>query len=468
MIRPVAAWLRLPALVCAGAALCLAAGCVSHPQAVQQVKQGFSQGGTPSTKPFDGGVDGKDAILMRMERGRLNQLLGNYEASAADYEAAVEKIRRQEEKAVVSATAIGAQVGASLVNDLAIPYAGEAYERIMLFQLDAFNRLAMGNLDGVGVDVRNMAQQLERELERYEKEVKKVEAAEDDAVVQAMQSDDFKTAMSRAEGLASQVLNSFQNAYAYAFAGAYYEGRRDWGNALIAYQRALRLQPKNEALRYCVWAMLKRGGKELPAPLANQAPRLAGQAPKDGEGEVFFFFEWGYNIEKQAFSLPLILPKVGVLSVALPVYNVGDEMMGVAEIKDAAGHPLAVAATACDFRALAAKALQERMPGILTRQVIRATVKGTANYAASDENAWLGLLVMLFNVATEQADLRSWLLLPRYAQVARFALPEGTHELVVTFGAQQATQTVEVRSGRLTILHGMGVPGVMRTSSTLF
>ena len=75
-------------------------------------------------------------------------------------------------------------------------------------------------------------------------------------------------------------------------------------------------------------------------------------------------------------------------------------------------------APVCNLGALAARALAEQMPGILTRQAARAVTKGVAANAAQNQGGDLAeIVVLLYNVFSEQADLRSWLSLPAHIQV---------------------------------------------------
>jgi hypothetical protein len=61
----------------------------------------------------------------------------------------------------------------------------------------------------------------------------------------------------------------------------------------------------------------------------------------------------------------------------------------------------------------------------------------------------LGVLVGAWNLISEQADLRSWLTLPRYAHIARFNLPEGEQEIRLN-GVTSVKLTVNRQ--RLTLL----------------
>jgi len=91
---------------------------------------------------------------------------------------------------------------------------------------------------------------------------------------------------------------------------------------------------------------------------------------------------------------------------------------------------------------------------VVVRAIVRALTKYAAKKTADDGDAALGVLVNVFNVATETADTRSWSTLPQRIHMARLHLPAGTWNLEVTLfdtrGAkvdQFAIDDVVVREG---------------------
>jgi hypothetical protein len=68
---------------------------------------------------------------------------------------------------------------------------------------------------------------------------------------------------------------------------------------------------------------------------------------------------------------------------------------------------------------------------ILVRTVVRALAKLAAQDGAGDRNAAVGVLVNVFNVATETADTRSWSTLPQRIVMSRLRLPAGDWSLRV-------------------------------------
>ena len=105
--------------------------------------------------------------------------------------------------------------------------------------------------------------------------------------------------------------------------------------------------------------------------------------------------------------------------------------------------------------ALAARALAEQMPGILTRQVARAVAKAVGAKAAKDAGGdWGELAATLYNVISDQADLRSWLTLPAHMQVLSAWVDPGGSCVALTApgGGTLWSGEVTLKAGKTTLV----------------
>jgi len=75
-----------------------------------------------------------DKILYLLERGRIAQIKNDIDTSMVDYEAAIDAVSDMEGKAIVSASDVGAQTASLLTNENAIPYKGDGYEKVFMYQ----------------------------------------------------------------------------------------------------------------------------------------------------------------------------------------------------------------------------------------------------------------------------------------------------------------------------------------------
>ena len=404
---------------------------------------------------------GKDAILYAMERGRLAQIRGEIEQSIRNFGDSMEAISLNDEKAIISASQVGNQAQAIIVNDNVIAYEGERYERVMLHHFQALNYLAKRDLEGARVEIRRANEEQEESLKRHERDLnmlrndvaeREIEFnegyAEIDARFPLMNEEDGK------------VMNSFQNAYSYYLSGFVYELQNKPDEAYIDYRRALEIYPDNVFLRQDVArlaAVVEYGRDLLESRRYSRSKRTAADKASESAhvGELLVLFEEGFVPRKEEVKIPFPVAKGGVAAVAFPVYRE----------KRASPLPLTIAMDSkviavtepiCDVRALAVNALKEKVPAMVVRQTVRLGAKGTVTKMAGKKyGGWTSLGMSIWNVFSERADLRSWQTLPANAQLLRVTLPAGIHRLSLKHDAADAVVEIDVgiKGNGKTILH---------------
>jgi len=439
------------------AALCLC-GCAAtsvfspYPNQAQDFRVAIDTAKeTDALKKLDDKRNGADKILYLMERGRVSQVAGQTEDSLTDFGDALAAMDVNEDKAKLSLTDTSAQGASLLTNDNAIPYKGEAYERVFVHHYQALNYLGKHDLDGAGVEIRRANQYQAEAADAHNAEIAKAEEQGQQNNVSA-NPDDFASQFAAMDAVTGKVKSSFQNAYTFYLSGLIYEALREDNNAYIDYKKAVEIFPDNRYLQGDVLRLAKRlGMSEDYDRYSKQFKRAAAVATK-GAGSIAILYEEGFVATKNEFALPL--PTInGWVSVAFPIYNSPWQApQGLAVSAD--GATLGSTETIVDVYALAAKSLKEHLPAMLVRQTLRAGTKYAMQKQANDRGGALaGITSQIYNLVSERADLRSWLTLPRDAQILRGALPSGTHTLNLSAGIQQQTTSVTVQADRITLLH---------------
>jgi uncharacterized protein len=400
---------------------------------------------------LDGKRDSADKILYLMERGRVGQLAGLTDGSLTDFGAVLEAMDVNEDKASLSLTDRGAQGTSILTNDNAIPYKGEVYERVLVHHYQALNYLGQNDLQGAGVEIRRANQYQTEAADAHNAEIAK---AEEDARSNNISAnpDDFAAQFAAMDTITGKVKNSFQNAYTFYLSGLIYEALGEDNNAYIDYKKAVEIYPDNQWLQNDVLRLAKRlAMREDYDRYRKQFGREA-QSAAPGTGTIAVLYEEGFVAAKDQLMLPL--PTIhGWVSVAFPIYNspwqvpeglsvsAGDSTLGATE-------------SIVNVHALAVKSLKEHLPAMLVRQTLRAGAKYAMQKEANDRGGALaGITTQIYNIVSEQADRRSWLTLPRDAQILRSALPSGEHMLTLSAGVQQQTTSVTVQASKITLLH---------------
>ncbi|MDD3275333.1 MAG: tetratricopeptide repeat protein [Candidatus Omnitrophica bacterium] len=375
-----------------------------------------------------------DKILYLMERGRIAQIQGDYGLSRKNFEMAMQAVEESDGKALISATGAAAQASSVIVNDNTIPYRPAGYERVMLYHLQAMNYLAQGDPEGAGVEARRAGAEQDDALAQHEKEVARAQEQADKKKLPlegaVSQVDNVYSSMDAAIG---RVKNSFQNAYAFYLSGLVYEMLGRPNDAYIDYKKAIEICPDNRYLRRDLVRLAER--LKMNDDLARYRSLYPdsfrpGAPARSGECVVFFDDDFVARKKEVKIPVPVSFETLNFISIAFPIYTIPPFNPRPLVISES-GKELGESEPLVDIDALALKALKEKVPSLVVHQLLRASAKTVMAKAAEDQGGWVGSLVAsAYNIISESADLRSWLTLPGDAQVARFRLSPGEHDIV--------------------------------------
>ena len=453
----------------------LLAGCTAYPSKVRPVKTQLALGvdeATPIAYRAES-TDGKNELLAREEQGRLDQLQGRYRESADAYLKAMGFCDRKQDEPIVN---VGDTLRHSLAstygNDLGLNYPVTAFDQMMLYTLDSFNRLALGEWNNFSVDIHNLVawrneanEQIQQDIETLNKEL-----GEKRKVFLA--SSEYTSLMNKESEFSKGIRRSTDNIYSLFMIALYYEIIGEGSNALIAYRDIERIRPGIPAVRD---GISRCEGRMAFAP---------------DEGEVIVFLEEGFIPPKRSYRFQYGGLFTTVV-MELPYYSAFDcqpyEEGGPLVVSDGT-HGIAMTSPLCDFASLAVRAHEERLRGILARQISRTSIKAItrgiftgmaiagaycAAHGIGDDRGYTQTALLAVGIAgsigtaimaaaTEQADLRSWLLLPRQVQIARFPMKAGKHKLSLSTAGMKEEVVAEVKPGAKTIIHCTAVPNVMK------
>ena len=120
------------------------------------------------------------------------------------------------------------------------------------------------------------------------------------------------------------------------------------------------------------------------------------------------------------------------------------------------GQPVMATAQLLNIEATAIENLDEKWGGLLAKKLAGLVVKEVVGDEVANvtHSPLLGFATKLALYASDQADVRSWNLLPKDIQVARFVVEPGTHrvQLVTVGGPPLPERTVTVAAGKKALL----------------
>lgn len=408
-----------------GLALFLLGGCASYPSRMHQAKLDFVRGNYEEARESINPKDcegGRDQLLFLLERATIKQTMGDFEESNQDFEKAYRVIEDYENRAVVSVRDGLEETKAFLVNETTLPYRGQGFEKILLHAYKALNYLMLGDLEGARVEIRRLDERQKLEREAHEREILQAEEKAREQNLQRAQISDIEKNILKAYGTARDRAANVKNLYLSTFgsylSGLVYDISGEYDEALIDYRRVISLSPRFD---YALIDAVSLGADDITLPEVNLDLRQ--------RSDLIIFFGCGLTPVKREVSIPIPTGR-GWLAVAFPVYTTIPTALDRA-IVFIDGVEAGSSEILSDVEAQAIRTLVDRIPTMVIRQVIRVAIKATALRAASKESEAGEILMSLYNLISERADLRSWLTLPRNIQALRIYPPVGKHTVKI-------------------------------------
>lgn len=406
-------------------------GLMNYSKMTEQARLSISQGRFEDALTVfpDKSVQGKDEVLIRLERATLLQLMGKYGESAREFELGTAKIRDYEEKAVISAARATSQIGSLLLNEQVLPYEGEDFEKVLVHAFDAVNYLMTGDLEGARVEIRNAYQRQNELKERHEKALEKAGKENNGASwqesFQKVDRDRYRELKRKAEDIRSV----YQNAFAYYISSLVYEIGGEEDEAYIDLKKGIEAAPWSKSIQKDLIRLSARLGRGEDTEKWQAA---YGKSEKEyGKGiDVFVIFQHGLAPVKENLSFPIPLSRGGIAFASLPVYRfVPSSARGAALVYDDQAFETSLVS---DTDAIASRNLIDQFPVLFAKQVVRSYFKARmTNKLAKDYGAIGAITGTIASALTERADLRAWASLPKEIHVVRAYVPERTKNITI-------------------------------------
>jgi len=409
----------------------LGAGCASYTAQTQKVSQSWDMGNFQAaaiqiTQEADKRGNSKDAIIWRLEQGAVLRAAERFGESNQAFDKAEELVNKYEEAAKMS---VSREALATVTNLTTLPYEGFAYDKIMMNTYKALNYLQMGDSEKARVEFNRAFQ---RQDDAVHINTKRIEKAIEEGKKQNYNVDLAK--VNRDGKFKSQFDNYYgdlEQFKAYAvyvnpltvyLDGLYFmthaTGGSDLERSRKSFERVLGMIGENKYIRQDM---------ETLQQVVNGKPISA---------TTYVFFETGQSPEREQIriDLPLfiITPGVPYVGAAFPKLKYRSDYISALTVSydGKTEAPLLLS----NMDAVVAREFKNELPTLITKTLIASAIKAGATYGAyagatdgGRKNSGAGLAVLiagaLYQVAMNQADLRTWTTLPKEFQFCRIPTP---------------------------------------------
>lgn len=378
--------------------------------------------------------EGRDGLLYLLDLGITEHLSGHYEES-------IKALRRADELAEIKDyTSLSNEAATLLISDNSKPYKGEEFENVLINVYLALDYALLDKFDDALIECRRVNRKL------Y---------------------------LMKSEGKRSYPLSAF----ATYFSGILYESKKEWNDAYISYKQTKELMPSyrevgNDLIRIArklkMHDEVKRWEEEYASlyssmdeeedgfPVKRSKKSLKNKKNLEkyiNEGEIIVVFQNGVSPKK--------VPNASFSS--LPDFKKGFNPVTNAIVKiSRTGFSLEKQTIVLqNIESDAILNLKEKWGGILLKKIVgiaaKESIGNILNAKSGGRNGGIGLgdLLKLGLYLSDQADLRSWSLLPKDLQITRFRVEPGTYEvemIPIERPDSKAIKTVQVNSGKTVVV----------------
>ena len=369
--------------------------------------------------------DDIDRVVYNLEAGRTAQAAGDVRTSIEYYDLAYEDVRPYldtDAEATVSEAVVTTAVNQSMAT-----YRGTPNERILMSTMQAINYMELGDMESARIEL-NRAHDWQQDAEqRYAKEIEREQAK----LEEEAEDESIETETDARSGLPASVAPHY----------AYLQDLRGYGayrNPFPSHLRGVFLLARGADVGDLANARTDlnevAGMSPDAMPMLEADLALADRPPNTGMPAItWVYFLPGRAPHKEELRLDIPIPvgKVNYVSAAFPrlVHNrnhhEGLEVHGP-EVESVLSLEIA------DNDRIVASEFNERLPTIVTQEIISSAGKAAATWAMAESAGSYGQLAgIIYQAASTSADTRSWRTMPAVIEVARVPTPgDGELELV--------------------------------------
>ncbi|MFP2770146.1 COG3014 family protein [Oceanisphaera sp. KMM 10153] len=356
-----------------------------------------------------------DDLLWSLQAAALMRQEKIYSKSNRLFDSAEAKMKGEDTKHLLLQ---GAELaGSMLLNDSITSYQQSQYDGVMVNTYKALNFMAEGDYANARIEWNRTEDRQRRAAEHFAKKITAQQeelAKEEEKVDQENINRSLEAAspLLQEQGVDLSQWNAYEgyvNPFATYLHGLYFmlkaQDKSDYSKARDSFKR--------------VYGLTRNADVKVDMNMANSL--LQGRNINKHKPAVWVVFENGLGAKKEEFriDLPLFVltSNVSYSGIALPKLVERSPAYSNLQIGRIKTRPLA------NMDRIIQAEFKSEFPYILSREVIRATLKTVAQKQVQDKSPLLGMVAGIAQAASTGADIRGWTTLPKEWQLARINRP---------------------------------------------
>jgi len=440
----------------------LFSGCATYTDKTKNLRANWQMGNYQGASQIAADAASKssstDVVLWDLEAGATARASGNTDASMASLNAADKLFDYWDTQPDIS---ISRETASLLVNPTVLPYRGEDHDRIMESTYQALNYLQLGKYNEARVE---LTRALERQRTALQNNAARIEKAQQAAAEsaqdggynaqRAQQDPHFQQQLQQITGplagmhFYSNYVNPFTTYLQGVCLLANPQSAADLESARVDFERVRAMIGPNPAI-------------DADDDLATKTSNGAAWTP-----QTWVIFETGTAPDKEEvrIDIPVFLVSrdVPYFGAAFPRLRFNGLFDSALVAQAAGGVPLRTTLV-CDMDAVIGLEFRNEMPDLVVKTLISSGAKAAAAFglheaarAADKHNDLLNALTQVtglaYEYATNRADLRTWVTLPKQFQFCRLPTPADRKLYLARDGSRESVE-VDLPPGPATMVY---------------
>jgi hypothetical protein len=374
----------------------------------------------------------QNELLYQMDLGMLLHLSGRYEESIIEFEKAKSIFDELYTKSISKG------LSTWLMNDNSAPYRGEDFERVMINVFQAMNFAALGKYDEALVEARDVNNRLKVINDQYPDDQKN--AYQDDVFARLLMGILYETA-----GTSTDINDAY---ISYAKAVEHYQGEY-----LKHFGATIPLLLKQNIL-----AVAQEMGIEEYVTYQNKFPdvRFVSFKDKQKKAQVYLIVYNGFSPIKYQADAPIPLPGGFITKLSFPQFEERMYSREIHRFQAESKKGKYFFESDLDVGENLSMIAEQNLANRKARVIAKAAFRAAGKYIFEKEQEsridnssetgadWFRYISNLYNIVSEQADLRSWQTLPAEFQIGALILDPGEYEFMLD---EQKIKRMNVQAG---------------------
>ncbi len=403
----------------------------------------------------------QDKLLFMLEEGAVMRAAGRFKESDKLFENAYATVERMGRPDYIS---VSQEMASAVLNPTIITYRGTSYDRVMLVTYKALNALQQGDFDGARVELKRAQFFQQDTQERFAKEIEKQRkavagAAEKEGkskgasydTQRAMSDPGVKSQLGSEYGQMRQQFKpyaNYLNPFSQLLTGIFYLARSDDPTDM-------------DQARFCFRSVIGVVGsnayldQDLKAAESNQAT----------DDVTYVIIESGIGPWRDQFkiTIPAFMKEVPAIAVSFPILKTTPGgPTSVVAVADGKEYPVA---DICNMDSIVSREFDDTLDLIIFRTIAgtgtKAAITFAINQSLKDQNQTVQIIGLigtsLYAYASNNADQRTWLTLPKRFLYCRFPTPK---DRTVRLWNAPRGHTVKLSDGKVNVVYVKAVSDV--------